>query len=131
MISLGLKSCWKRSKNDAQRFNNQDAVRNQVRRQIAAELGLPVEDVRLSVLKDMVSTEQSEKMITLRTELIEAVTNLRSEHATTVLLLADLARFNRSILDGMFGNGKATGVTYDARGGTKRHGDNSLMSIQF
>jgi hypothetical protein len=127
----GLNRLLEQIRSQSQEYVENQKLREQLRQQIARILGWPVGEVRLGRLLQSVSVEQRQRVGQLRNELQNLISRLRSEHSSTVILLADLTRFNNMLLNTILETGKACGITYDARGGTSRSGDIAFMNLQF
>jgi hypothetical protein len=106
-------------------------LREQLREQIAVILDRPLEQVRLGRLQQILPEPQSIQVAQMRQRLVKMVARLRTEHAATTLLLADLARFNGMLLKWILETGQVCGTTYDCRGETSRSRDTALVNLQF
>lgn len=102
-----------------------------VRSQIGAALGWEAKDVRLSRLMEIVSHDVKTEIAELKTQLEKMAVKVQAEHASTVLLLGDMARFNRMLLNMLMGTDAKQTTTYDARGSARRQGNNAFVDIQF
>ena len=66
-----------------------------------------------------------------QTRLKELTGALKREYTLTSMLLADCARFNRSLMNIFFGTGGKGQMTYGANGASKRQAGHSLVNIHF
>jgi hypothetical protein len=118
-------------RSNSEEYTANEKRRGQLREEIAFELGWPAEEVRLGKLQNVVSAEQSQRVTQMRRQLAQTVSRLQSEHAGTTMLLADLTRFNRMLLNTFLESPNGREVTYDARG-TRSTGDrNAFVNMQF
>lgn len=108
-----------------------ESKRNAIRRQLADMLGCSYEQMTLSRLETILSTEEREQIGRRKKELRLLAEKLRKEHLSTAMLLSACARFNGKLLKSIFQPGKAGTVTYNSSGHTKRHTDTGLVNIQF
>ncbi len=127
----GLNRLLEQIQSQSREYIENQKLREQLRRQIARILGWPVDEVRLGRLQQTVSAEQAIHVGQVRRRLQDVISRLQNEHAGTVMLLADLARFNNMLLNTILETGQACGITYDARGGTSRGGEIAFVNLQF
>jgi hypothetical protein len=115
----------------SQEYVENQKRREQLRRQIAEIISLPVGQVKLGRLQQIVPVERRTDMSQVRKRLRVMVSKLQSEYTGTVMLLADLKRFNGMLLNTIMEAGRVCNVTYDSRGGTSREGDVAFMNLRF
>ena len=113
--------------------------RQQLRRDLALELGCTESELTLSRLKrELAGPTCSEAqrrrgaaVAERQTRLQSLAAQLRREYTLTGLLLRDAARFNRSLLQALLGSGGRGCATYSPTGAAQRGPGAALMSIQF
>ncbi len=127
----GLSKLLEQIRSRSQGHVENQKLREQIRQQIAEILGWPVGEVRLGRLQQEVSAEQQIHVRQMREQLGGMISRLQSEHAGTVMLLADLSRFNSMLLNTILETGQVCSVIYNARGGTSRSGDVTFMNLQL
>jgi len=94
--------------------------RETLRRELARELRCGIQDVTLSTLKDRLSGERQAAVAERQARLKSLTADLKREHVLTAILVADCARFNRSLIRVFFGLEDKGSMTYGANG-TARH----------
>jgi hypothetical protein len=98
----------------------------------AAEvLGCRTEQVNLSRLLDHLPRDVCAQITRRKAALGHLVVKLKTEYFATAMLLGECSRFNRALLDSIFGN-RCKGVsTYNASGQTQRLQDSGYVAMQF
>lgn len=115
----------------ADAYQANERRREQLRQELAADLGCAASALTLSTLADAwaghaVGVALAERQARLRS----LTAQLKREHALTVLLIRDCIRFNRSLLHVFLGSGGG-GTTYGATGAAKHEINGTLMSMTF
>jgi hypothetical protein len=105
--------------------------RQDLRQQLADDLGWSKSDVTLSGLKAVLSGAQHRALAERQAGLRSLVETLKREYALTAMLVSDCARLNRSLTQALFGGEGGTGVTYNASGSTRHQGERTLVSLQL
>jgi hypothetical protein len=113
-----------------------DHASNERRRQtlshdLAHALGCSGEHVTLSGLQGGLPEERRTALFQRQGQLRTLVADLKRQYSLTAALLADCARFNRSLMRAFFGANAQPGVTYRPNGAAQQHADGRLMSLQF
>jgi hypothetical protein len=108
-----------------------ESRRQELRCEMAMALGLPERDLTLSELVARVGREDGVALAERQTRLKGLVARLKREHKVTALLIADCARFNRSLLRIFFGPAARTGPTYSATGVIKHPTGTAVLNMQF
>jgi hypothetical protein len=128
---VGLGQLLEEMRLQSQEYIENQKLRGELRQQIAAILGWPAEQVRLGRLQEVVPVEQGIFVRQMRRQLKEVISRLKNEYTGTVVLLADLARFNSMLLGAILGTGQSRNITYDAHGGASRSGEVAFVNLQF
>jgi len=123
----------------AEAYRAIDQERQQLRRDLALELGCSESELTLSRLKGVLTgptcSEAQRRRGTAVAErqarLKSLAAHLRREYTLTGLLLRDAARFNRSLLHALLGSGGRGCATYSPTGAAQRGPGAALMSLQF
>lgn len=105
--------------------------RQELRRGLAADLGCRASDVTLSGLLTRLKGQDRTALAERQTRLKVLVAQLNREHTLTRLLIADCAKFNRSLLRVFFGPAGKTGTTYSPTGAPKHPTGTALLNMQF
>jgi hypothetical protein len=127
----GLSTLLEEIRSQSQEYIENQKLREQLRQRIGRILNWPVEQVRLGKLQRMVSGERAIHAEEVRKRLRDMILRLQSERAGTVVLLTDLARFNRMLLNTILETWRGCGITYDASGGTSRNDEVAFMNLRF
>jgi hypothetical protein len=114
---------------EAHRANEQK--RQALRGELAAELECREGELTLSVLKGKLSGANRSALAERQTRLRTLVEQLKREHTLTTLLIADCARFNRSLLRAFFGLTGRGHMTYSPSGTAQPQNGAALMNLQF
>ena len=123
----------------AEAYRAIEQERQQLRRDLAVELGCTERELTLSRLqKELTGPTASEAqrrrgavVAERQARLRSLVGQLRREYTLTGLLLRDVARLNRSLLRAFLGSGGRGCATYSPTGAAQRDPGAALMSIQF
>jgi len=118
-----------RAGSDAYRSN--ELKRQSIRQELADAVGCDVKQMTLSSLQAHLPTVKWNQVARAKAKLRTLVLDLRKEHLTTGLLLAECARFNNALLRSVFEIGKTGVVCYNSNGVTKRQIDAALVDMQF
>ncbi len=105
--------------------------RESIRKELADELGCALDAMTLSVLKDALSGPRREAVADRQTRLKSLIAQLKREYALTSALVADCARFNRSLMRVFFGLDARGETTYSARGAAKHQADAALVNLHY
>lgn len=128
-VSLG--KLLEGAQSESSGYKNNETKRRLLREELALALDCAPGQMTLSRLETELAGEKkahvAEKKITLRT-LIE---KLRKEHAGTMMLLSDCARFNGMLLKSVLQLGGTGEITYSPRGSVQRRIDTVFVDSQF
>jgi sugar-specific transcriptional regulator TrmB len=105
--------------------------RQSIRRELANALGYDIEQMTLSTLETDLPKEKQEQVTRRKAKLTSLIEELKKEHLSTVLLLSDCARFNRSLLKSVFNLGNTGTVYYGSNGASKKQPDTAFVNLQF
>ena len=123
----------------AEAYRATEQKRQQLRQELARDLGCAASELTLSRLRQELSRPTcSAAQRRCGAALAERQARLRSlaaqlqrEHHLTALLLRDAARFNRSLLRVFLGSAGRGSATYTPTGAAQRDTNAALMSLQF
>ncbi len=101
-----------------------------LRQKLAAVLHCKAEAVCLSRFSEYLPSEERQAMSSRQKALQELVRRLNNELCATDSLLRECARFNRLLLNSLFGNSEQS-ATYDARGVNRWSVQGSLMNMRL
>ncbi len=118
-----------RQEGDIYRLNEQK--RQQLRRDLAAELGCREGELTLSRLRGCLVGGARDAAVDRQARLRTLTAQLKHQHTLTVLLLRDCTRLNRSLLQAFFGSSGRGATIYSATGTEKRPTPQALMSMEL
>jgi hypothetical protein len=126
-----------RQQTDVYRANDQK--RQQLRRDLAMDLGCTEGDLTLSKLQGELAGQTradvprygGAALADRQARLRSLAAQLKREYTLTVLLLRDCTRFNRSLLRAFLGSGGRGGATYSPTGAEKHQAGAALMSMKL
>ncbi len=105
--------------------------RENLRQELADEMGCGIQDVTLSALKRTLSGERQIAVAERQSRLKSLAIELKHEYALTTVLIADCARFNRSLTRMFFGlDGKGM-MTYSATGTARHQASAAMVNLHF
>lgn len=112
-------------------FNGDELKRELLRTELASIFGCDRRQLTLSRLADELSGERRDKLIETRTALQKLGQKLKNEYLSTMMLLSECARFNRTLLNNVLNLGQSGSVTYNSNGSTERRGRTAFVNLQF
>lgn len=115
----------------AERYSANEQERQALRRDLAAALGCGESELTLSKLGSHLSQRHRAAMAERQGRLKSLVARLRHEYTLTSALISDCARFNRALVQVLFGSSGNGTMTYGASGATKHRTDAALMSLRL
>ncbi len=123
----------------ADAYRAMEQKRQQLRRDLALDLGCTEGELTLSRLRQVLTSSTcSEAQRRLAAAVADRQARLRSlaaqirrEHSLTALLLREAARFNQSLLRVFLGSAGRGCATYSPTGAAHRDAGAALMSMQF
>lgn len=117
---------------DAQEYEANEMSRKLVREQLADILGCDYKQVTLSRLEEIVSKDSRAVIAQYKSRLSTWIKQLGKEHKSTMMLISDLSRFNKVLLNSIFEKSRPDdGTTYDAGGTAQRQSDAAFLSFQL
>jgi hypothetical protein len=105
--------------------------RQELRRELAAELGRSEGDLTLSELLAQLTGPDRTALAERQRRLKVLIAQLKREHTLTSLLISDCAKFNRSLLRVFFGPAGKTGTMYGSTGAAKHPTGTALLNMQL
>ncbi|MCE5186742.1 MAG: hypothetical protein LLF76_11525 [Planctomycetaceae bacterium] len=100
-----------------------------LRQKLANLLNCPIEEIRLSAISTRLEPQAAREVSMRQAALQTLVRRLTNELTATQALLRECARFNRLLLNSMFGRQHA--ATYDAHGMSRSNVQGGLMNLRF
>ena len=128
---VGLGKLLESIQSESDDYETHELKRQSIRKELAIALGCNPEQMTLSRLEAILSEEKKVQVTERKKKLRPLTEELRKEHLSTVLLLSECARFNRLLLKGIFGLGKAGTIIYSSDGSTKRQTDTAFVNLRF
>ena len=116
---------------EAAAYQANERKRQQLRRDLAAELGCAVGDLTLSRLRGELTGPSRAAVVDRQARLRSLATQLKREYTLTALLVRDCSRFNQALVNALFGIGGRGGATYRPTGATFHPTGATLMSTQL
>ncbi len=105
--------------------------REAIRKDLADEMGCDLGAMTLSALKDALSGPRQQAVADRQTRLRSLIDRLKREYTLTSALVADCARFNRSLMRAFFGLDAKGQTTYSARGAARHQADAALVNLHY
>jgi len=105
--------------------------REQMCQSLAEAAGIERPFATLADIEQMIDGPMKQEFNIKRSKLKVLATELKKDHLSASMLLADCARVNRMLLDGIFGGGKGREVSYSSNGSAKRENDINFMSMKL
>lgn len=127
----GLRKLLEEIQEQSQAYAATELRRQTLRRELAAGLGLPDGDLTLSGLVSRLTGQDRASVAERQTRLKFLVARLKREHTQTSLLIADCAKFNRSLLRVFLGPDGKTGTTYSPTGAARHPTGVALLNMQL
>ena len=104
---------------------------SRLREEIAEHLRCDAKKVTLTLLAQSVPLSQQGDVVECQTRLRSLIGQFKREYMLTSLLIADCARFNRSLMRACFGLTGRGNVTYSPSGAAQPQSGTALMNLQF
>lgn len=127
----GLERLLEESRQQAETYAANEQKRLELRRDLAVQFGWRECAVTLSRLQERLSGPSRAAVAGRQARLKALVEQLKREHTLTTALLADCARFNRLLMQALFGVSRKGSTTYSATGTAQHAADLSLMNLRF
>lgn len=112
-------------------YRNNETRRQSIRKELADAIDCEPKQMTLSVLESHLPESKSRLVAQTKARLRALTLELRKEHLSTSLLLAECARFNNVLLRSVFEIGKTGVVSYNSNGSAKRQIDTTLVDMKF
>ncbi len=129
--NASLEELLNRIRADVQEYEANEMNRKLIREQLAGILGCECEQVTLSRLEEIVSQDNRAVIAQCKSRLSTLVKQLGAEHKSTMMLISDLSRFNKLLLDSIFDKSRLGGTTYNAGGSAQQHETAAFLSFQI
>lgn len=129
--NASLEELLGRIRADAQKYEANETNRELIREQLAGILGYKREQVTLSKLEEIVSQESKAEISRCKSRLSALVKQLGAEHKSTMMLISDLSRFNRVLLDSIFEKSRPGVTTYNSGGSAQQQNDAAFLSFKI
>ncbi len=127
----GLEQLLRDLRDRAQTYERTEDRRQALRRELAGELGCDPTKMTLSILKRQLSGTRRAAVADRQMQLRSWLGRLKREYALTQKLVADCARFNRSLMRVFFGVDGESKTTYGATGAVKHQPGMGMVSLQL
>jgi hypothetical protein len=127
----GLAKLLEEVRTQADTYRRNEQRRQQLRRELAADLGWAEGDLTLSRLQSKLAGPSRAALAQRQARLRSLGVELKREYSLTVLLVRDCIRFNRSLMQILLGCGGRGTATYSPTGATRHEFGTMLMSMQL
>jgi len=114
-----------------ERYAATECRRQDLRRELAGDLGCSEGELTLSKLLGQVAGHDRAALTERQTRLKTLIARLKREHTLTALLISDCAKFNRAVLQIFLGPAGKMGTLYSANGAAKHSTGTALLNLQF
>lgn len=105
--------------------------RQQICQYLAEAVGIESKYVTLADIEQMIDVPMKMEVNRRRLKLNVLAAELKRDHLSVSMLMADCARINRMLLDTIFGGGKGREISYSANGGARRENNINFMSMEL
>jgi hypothetical protein len=112
------------------RFSSVERSRQEIRAKLAALADCLPADMTLTALSEILTGQMREDVLKRREELGALVEKMQAEHLNTSMLIGECSRFNRLMLQSLFG-GKGEGTTYSRSGVKHGRGQQNIMNVKY
>ncbi len=128
---VGLQKLLEEIRGQGDTYRQNEQKRQQLRRELAAELGWVEGDLTLSKLQRKLAGPSRAALAQRQTRLRALGMELKREYSLTVLLVRDCIRFNRSLMQILLGSGGRGSATYSPTGAARHEFGTMLMNMQL
>jgi hypothetical protein len=129
--ALALEELLRDLRNQGEARAGTERRRQALRRELAAALGCDVKALTLSTLQRVLSDPHRAALGDRQQRLRSQISLLESEYAATYALVADCARFNRSLMRVFFGAAGDRETTYGATGAARHQTGAGMVSLHL
>lgn len=116
---------------ESTQHRSNEMKRQTLRKELANLYRCEIGQITLSRFENELTGERKQQIAEKKIKLRTLAGLLKKEHANTQRLLIECARFNRSLLNGIFGMARKQTTTYNAAGSTQRQTETVFMNVQF
>ena len=125
----GMESLLAEIENTQFRQESTDRELHSLRRGLADLLGWPISQTRLGVLTGALSGDRRDAVADRRRQIVALIAQLRRQHMSTSLVVAESARINRMLLESLCPQSRQV-TTYGVRGESSWRGDSPLVDVE-
>jgi len=126
-----LRKLLEGAKSESSSYKNSEAKRQLLREKLAIALDCAPGQMTLSRLETELSGERKAQVAERKIRLRTLIDKLQKEHAGTMMLLSDCARFNGMLLKSVLQLGQTGEITYSPQGSVQRRIDTVFVDSQF
>ncbi len=119
------------AQSESSNCTNREDRRRLLREKLAIILDCAPGQMTLSRLETELSGDQKARVTERKTTLRTLIGKLSNEHAGTMMLLSDCARFNGMLLKSVLQLGQTGEMTYSPRGSVRRQISTAFVDSQF
>lgn len=128
---VSLRKLLEGAQSESSSYKNNETKRRLLREELALALDCAPGQMRLSRLEMELSGEKKAQVAERRIKLRALIEKLKKEHVSTMMLLADCARFNSMLLKSVFKLGATGEITYSPKGSVQRQINVAFVDLQF
>ena len=111
-------------------FTSVERSRQQIRAKLASLVGCTPAEMTLTALSEILTGQMRDDVLNRRQQLGDLVEKMQGEHMSTSMLIGECSRFNRLMLQSLFG-GKSEGTTYNRAGVKHGRGQQNIMNVKY
>ena len=127
----GLNHLLSSIQNETRSYHGNEQKRLVLRNELARLCHCDPQQITLSRFEAELTGDKRQQVVERKTKLRTLAARLKNEHAATSRLLADCARFNRTLLNSLLNLGRPQTATYNAAGTAQRQTNTIFMDMQF
>ena len=126
-----LRKLLEDAQSDSGSCKNRETRRRMLREELAIAMDCPPGQMTLSRLETELSGTRRAHVADRKLTLRNLIEKLRTEHAATMMLLSDCARFNGMLLKSVLQLGQTGEITYSSQGSVQRQINTAFVDSQF
>ena len=126
-----LRKLLEGARSESDSCKNSEAERRLLREKLAIIMDCEPGQMTLSRLETELSGQKKAQVTERKITLRALIDKLQKEHAGTMMLLSDCARFNGMLLKSVFQLGQTGEITYSPQGSVQRQINTAFVDSQF
>lgn len=118
-------------KSKSTNYKENETKRQSLRKELAVALDCSIEQMTLTRLQSELSGQIKDEVTRRKIKLQTLSDQLKKEHLSTTMLLADCSRFNSMMLNGILKCGQSETATYGPNGSAQRQTNSAFVNFQL